>query len=314
MIAFRRVIVLNGIDVGSLAGDLAERLIPLELQPIQRRREDAAIWRDYDDAHPYALGALLDLLARVLEVRDSIEVGSLPRMADFARVLAAVDHVTGWDSLGAYKDATDSAQEIVVESSTFSAAVREFAFRLPPGGEWKGTATDLLARLTPVDPASGKPRPPDKWPKNARAASGRLKRDLPALAAIGVNVAFLKDGERYIVISADPARSKDGTRETPSFASGASGMASDLQKHSDANGSSVPAFASGDQAPDANASSDPRFASGAKVASDLRNLTPPDAKDAKDGSSQPLSDDPAGGEDVESFWASVGAGNGEWSA
>jgi len=64
VIAFRRVIVLNGINVGSLAGDLAERLIPLELEPITYRRTESALWSAYADAHPQALGALLDLLAR----------------------------------------------------------------------------------------------------------------------------------------------------------------------------------------------------------------------------------------------------------
>ena len=78
VIAFRRVIVLNGIDVGALAGDLAERLIPLELQPIRQRREEATMWAEYDEAQPYALGALLDLLARVLKVITDIRVDACP--------------------------------------------------------------------------------------------------------------------------------------------------------------------------------------------------------------------------------------------
>lgn len=322
VIAFRRVIVLNGIDVGSLAGDLAERLIPLELEPIKQRREEAAIWRDYDNAHPYALGGLLDMLAKVLKVVDAIEVTELPRMADFARVLAALDHVTGWDSLAAYKEATDSAQEIVVESSTFSAAVREFAFRLSAGEQWKGTATKLLTELTPVDPSSRKPRPPDKWPKNARAASGRLKRDLPALASVGVDVAFEKDGgERCIAISTDPERSKDRTRKTASFASPASSTPFDQRKHQDANEGSVLAFASRDQSQDANAPQATSFASTANMAPDLQEHAALDAKDANDGTSQVLSSDPAGCPDEwpvdapapDEFWAEEPPGE-EWSA
>jgi hypothetical protein len=184
-------------------------------------------------------------------VITDVRVDNLPRMADFARVLAALDHVNGWDSLRAYKEATDSAQEIVVESSTFSSSVRDFAFRLPHGTEWKGTATQLLALLTPID-ASGKPRSPDKWPKNARAASSRLKRDLPALAAVGVNVAFVKDGERYVVVSPDPERSQDRSQETASLASFASGTAADQPERPDARTDAAAAFASGTHGQDEN--------------------------------------------------------------
>ena len=212
-------------------------------------------------------------------------------MADFARVLAALDHVNGWESLRAYKEATDSAQEIVVESSTFSSLVRDFAFQLAAGSEWKGTATQLLELLTPRD-AAGKPRPPDKWPKNARAASSRLKRDLPALAAVGVNVAFVKDGERYVVISADPERSKDKTQETASVASVASGTTPELQERPDANPGDGPPFASGVQDQDANGSAATSFASSPETGPDLWERSCEDAKDARDGSSQPLSADP----------------------
>jgi len=106
-------------------------------------------------------------VAEVLMVIADIQVDDLPRMADFARVLAALDQVTGWDSLHAYKEATDSAQEIVVESSAF-AAVRNFALSLPAGTDWKGTASELLDSLTPVDAAGPGGRAARPAPADAR--------------------------------------------------------------------------------------------------------------------------------------------------
>ena len=91
--AFRRVVLLNGIDLGAMRDDLAERLMTVEVHPITRRRYDADLMAAWEAAHPRILGALLDLAAQVLTVLPDVRLADPPRMADFARVLAAVDHV-----------------------------------------------------------------------------------------------------------------------------------------------------------------------------------------------------------------------------
>ena len=48
------------------------------------------------------LGALFDVLACVLAVLPAVRLQSMPRMADFARVLAAVDETQGWSTLDDY--------------------------------------------------------------------------------------------------------------------------------------------------------------------------------------------------------------------
>ena len=55
---------VTSIDTGALAGDLAERLLPIELEPIptHRRRPDAEITAIYEYHQPHILGALLDHL------------------------------------------------------------------------------------------------------------------------------------------------------------------------------------------------------------------------------------------------------------
>ena len=100
------VIALTSIDAGALRGDLGERLLLVELEPIapEHRRTEQALNEAYRVAHPEILGALLDLLAAVLGRLASVRVPKLPRMADFARVLAAVDATLGTDSLTLYAE------------------------------------------------------------------------------------------------------------------------------------------------------------------------------------------------------------------
>jgi len=193
VLSFRRVVAMTSIDAGALAGDLAERLLPVELDriPDGNRRTDDEVAEAFSGARALLLGALLDLLARVLDALPRVRLAELPRMADFARVLAAIEAVLGWDSLKAYKQATQDVAENVVESDPFAEAVRTLA-----GDGWTGTASELLDQLTPE-------RPPRGWPRSARAVAGALRRLVPALRSTGVEVSFEREtgGNRTRTIS-----------------------------------------------------------------------------------------------------------------
>ncbi|MFE6269868.1 hypothetical protein ACFVQ9_13900 [Streptomyces goshikiensis] len=67
VLAYQRPVLPTGIYLGALRNDLAEHMMPLELQPIRRgqRRAVGALWAAYEQAHPHVLGALLDLAAEV---------------------------------------------------------------------------------------------------------------------------------------------------------------------------------------------------------------------------------------------------------
>ena len=180
--AFRRCVILNGIDIGSSRGDLAERMLPIDLDviPEHKRMTEAEAWEHWEHEHPLILGALLRELASVASVIPSVRLGSKPRMADFARVLAAVDQVHGTNGLQRYLEKQN-------ELSADSLAGDAFIVRLMERGRIEGTASDLLESLTPE-------RPPKGWPGSARAVTQRLRRHAPSLRRCGWHVA--DDGGR----------------------------------------------------------------------------------------------------------------------
>mgnify|MGYP000381769483 CR=1 FL=1 len=104
VLSFRRVVVLTSIDAGSLRGDLGERLVLVDLQAIAggKRRTERDLDNVYNMARPAMLGALLDLLAMVLARLDAVNLPELPRMADFARVLGAMDSAINTNALALY--------------------------------------------------------------------------------------------------------------------------------------------------------------------------------------------------------------------
>ncbi|MFD9211797.1 ATP-binding protein [Streptomyces sp. NPDC059544] len=194
VLEFRRVLAMTTIDAGALAGDLAERLLTIELQliPDNKRREEAELDRAYADAHPAILASLFDLLAKVLKALPGVELTELPRMADFARVLAAVDHVTGWHTLQSYKATAADAVADVLDGEPFAQAVVDLVRTTGPDG-MTVTAAQLLESVTAPE------KLPKKWPKDPTRAAGQLKRLAPALRTIGIDVDDSKrqpDGNR----------------------------------------------------------------------------------------------------------------------
>jgi hypothetical protein len=203
VLAFRRVIALTSIDAGSLAGDLAERMIPVELQVIDPddRLAEADVKAAFTDAAPATLAALLDLTAQVLAALPDVHVDRLPRMADFARILAALDDVTDWETLPTYLAATADTNHAVIDADPFAVAVMDLVAGQAVG--WTGSSTDLLDAITPE-------HPPKRWPATARAASGHLRRIAPALRASGIAVwAGKTDGKRLIRLSAAPPDNRE---------------------------------------------------------------------------------------------------------
>ncbi|MGV4889254.1 ATP-binding protein [Streptomyces viridosporus] len=183
VLEFRRVLAMTTIDAGALAGDLAERLVTIELHtiPDAKRREEGEMDQAYADAHASILASLFDLLAKVLKVLPDVVLTERPRMADFARILAAVDQVQGWDTVGSYKASARDAVADVLDGEPFAQAVVALVDGAGPEG-LSLTTQQILDMVTAPD------KLPKKWPKDSTRAGGQLKRLAPALRTIGIEV------------------------------------------------------------------------------------------------------------------------------
>lgn len=181
VLSFRRVIVMTSIDAGAMRGDLAERLLPIELHRIDpsNRRTEADILDQFNRHHSDILAGLFTLAAQVLEVLPGVRLDVMPRMADFARVLAALDDVMGWDTLAGFAGIGDDLAHDVVAADPVACAVVE----MMSGREtWTGQAGQLLAALTTDERSRLK-----AWPRSPVAMTGALKRAAVALRSVGID-------------------------------------------------------------------------------------------------------------------------------
>jgi hypothetical protein len=203
VLSYLRIIILTTVEAGQLRADLVERMLPLDLdriEPEKRKTERAVIGDNPDDkpgvfdlldqGHAAILGDLLDLLSGVLKHIPDVVISHLPRMADFAKILAALDTCQEWKTFPLYSQLVDSETGALVEGNPFAARLMEFMERR---GEWEGTATALRRELTAM--LDDKEHPPRGWPADATRAGGQLKRMAPSLRVHGIEVTSDREGK-----------------------------------------------------------------------------------------------------------------------
>jgi hypothetical protein len=180
VIRILRCVILNGIDIGGLNGDLADRLTLAELNRITEadRRDETELEAEWLQVYPAILAGLLDLAAQVHAQLPSVTVDRLPRMADYAKVLACIDKIHNTEGLKRYRERATHLVADSISSDPFIAAMQEQNY----------TCTDATAATIIREVMPARYPPPQDWPKKARAVTTRLTRHAPALRALGWHV------------------------------------------------------------------------------------------------------------------------------
>jgi len=186
----RRPVVLNGIPDIVQAGDLAERMLSVELHPIppSARRGDAEFWRRFAAAWPGALGLVLDAVSGALRCRDEVRLDRPPRMLDAAKWAAAGLEAVGvpagaWEA--AYWRMRDEAQLDVAEGNPVTAAVLKL---MRDRREWDGCPAEFYEAVTAMA------RVDRTWPANASWLMRNLRVYVPELEAAGVTLEAYRRG------------------------------------------------------------------------------------------------------------------------
>ena len=186
VIQIMRCVIVNGIDLGGLNGDLTDRLALADLERINEdnRKPEDELEADWLQAHPAVFGALLDLAAQVHHKLPTVTMNRLPRMADFAKVLSAIDQINETEGLRRYRERAAHLAADSVASDPFIARLQDINYRCTDK-----TAAQILAAVTPMrELANGSivpDKPPQDWPKKARVVTTRLTRHAPALRSLG---------------------------------------------------------------------------------------------------------------------------------
>ena len=121
---------------------------------------------------------------------SSVELRRMPRMADFA-VWATACETALWPRgafARAYTANRKAAIESIINADPIAAFVREL---MSSRSFWTGSAADLLRASLEC---TGRTSNGAVWLKNPRAVAGHLRRAQTFLRALGIDIAFNREG------------------------------------------------------------------------------------------------------------------------
>jgi hypothetical protein len=183
-----RPIILGGIDDYVTRGDLADRVISIQLAQIDptKRRTEEELFAAFEAARPKLLGALLDMVAHGIKMLPTIRLAKLPRMADFAVWAAACETKVfqAGITLGLYERKREEVDAVVVEGDP---ALRALQKLIAGRGIWTGMVEGLLKDLAAI---AGTTALSKDWPPKPRSLSSRLRKAATSLRQLGIDVQF----------------------------------------------------------------------------------------------------------------------------
>lgn len=197
LVDVQRPVIVNGIEDLASRPDLSERGLHVELELIDTRRSESEFWNAFDSDSRHIFGALLVGVTHAIRDHKTIDLGRLPRMADFAQWAAAGMGPLGFSAeefMRAYRENLKLGMGAGVDSSPVGRALVGF---IRATGQWTGTAADLLSALSGATDDAVQRSP--AWPKSPRGLSGVLRRLAPALRLQGVGVDTGRTGEARLI-------------------------------------------------------------------------------------------------------------------
>lgn len=208
--AYRRVPLLNGINVVPRRADLLDRSILLQLERITRgaRLAEDEFWAAFEADRPFILGGIFDTLATALQILPDVRLDQLERMADFTRFGVAVALALGFtvdEFLDAYASNLGVQTIEAVEGHLVGAAILAL---MADRDEWQGTPTEFLYALEEAGEAAHLFRRSSTgkvdargWPGAPHILTRRVNEVRSNLRDVGLEVEQTHKDDRTIIVS-----------------------------------------------------------------------------------------------------------------
>ena len=200
IIEAKRPIVINSIPPVVTAQDLMDRVIHVELPQLESYLEEEVVEADFEAAAPSIFGGLLDLMTLTLAKIPSVNWHTRDiRMIDFVRLgeamMTSMDKGQG-DFTKAYGDNRRDSVARGLEASPVALAIRDMVDdNKDKAPVFKGTMKHLLLNLGQFKPDSE-----PAWPKSPKGLGDAIRRQIPALASIGIDIVINKPGREGVTV------------------------------------------------------------------------------------------------------------------
>jgi len=94
----KRCLGLNGINVALTESDALDRSISIELKEIEdeNRKKEVDLWKGFERIKPQVFGYILDIIVKAMQIRPTLNLQRLSRMADFTEWGEAISQAMGY--------------------------------------------------------------------------------------------------------------------------------------------------------------------------------------------------------------------------
>ena len=203
--------MINGINNCLTEPDALDRSILTEFDRIlpEQRREESKVEADFEEMRPKLLGYILDTVVKALQIKSSIVLSCLPRMADFAVWGEAIAVAMGYNPMefvNAYNENIGRQNIEVLEANLLAQAIVKFVESWYDEGRkvcWEGSTKEALEQLNKIAQRHKIDTSIKAWPKAPNYLTRRLRPILSNLReGLGINIVIDRqttssNGENY---------------------------------------------------------------------------------------------------------------------
>jgi hypothetical protein len=128
---YKRCLGFNGINISLSEPDALDRSMMIELDRISKenRRIESDIMAEFMQLRPQLLGFIFDTLVKTLQIKATLKLDDLPRMADFALWGEAIARALDYNDLEfvqAYYNNIGKQNIEAIEANPFALAIAKF--------------------------------------------------------------------------------------------------------------------------------------------------------------------------------------------
>ena len=185
---YKMCLGFNGISYLASRADLLDRSFSMQLDPIadDARLSEEEVIQLFSETRGYILGAMFDALSKAIKIYPTIEMTSLPRMADFAKWGCAIAEGLGYtrqDFMTAYYEKSAESNMNAIEANPVAELIMEL---MKHRDRWDGTPTELWQELLGILSDGSVPKEDVRGMKSVRALGKIHDRIVPNLRRIGI--------------------------------------------------------------------------------------------------------------------------------
>ena len=199
---YKRCLAFNGINIALTEPDALDRSIMIELDRIKNedRRLESQIYAEFEVIRPKLLGCIFDIIVKTLQIKDSIKLDNLPRMADFALWGESISRVMGHKPLefiNAYYENIGKQNIEVIDSNPLGQVIVKLCDEIEVGEkEYYDTAAKSLIKLREIAEVNNIDINSKYFPKSANSLTRRLKSIRSnLLEGLGIEVIIERDSK-----------------------------------------------------------------------------------------------------------------------